>query len=137
MAFMNQDRKKELAPKIKEICKEYGVKATLSVRDYRALELNIKSGDIDFIGNYNLVERTTSWGEPRRKADKYLGVNTYYINEDFTGKALEFLTKVDEAMNNGNWDNSDVQTDYFNVGWYTNINIGKWDKPYQLNNEVA
>lgn len=137
MAFMNQDKKKELAPKIKEICKEYGIKATLSVRDYRALELNIKCGDIDFIGIYNSVERTTSWGEPRRKAEKYLGVNVYYINEDFTGKALEFLSKVHKAMNDGNYDKSDIQTDYFNVGWYTSINIGKWDKPYQLNTRVA
>ncbi len=132
MAFMNQDRKKELAPRIKEICKEYGVKATLSVRHHSELVLNIKSSGIDFIGNYNSVERYTSWGEPRRKAEYYLGVNEYYIHEDFTGEALEFLTKINEAMNDGNFDNSDPMTDYFHVGWYTQINIGSWEKHYEL-----
>jgi hypothetical protein len=32
----------------------------------------------------------------------------------------------------GNHDKSDVMTDYFNVGWYIDINIGKWDKPYKV-----
>jgi hypothetical protein len=35
-------------------------------------------------------------------------------------------------MNGGNHDNSDVQTDYFDVGWYVDVNIGSWDKPYTL-----
>jgi hypothetical protein len=35
-------------------------------------------------------------------------------------------------MNAGNWDKSDIQTDYFNVGWYIDVNIGKWNKPYTL-----
>jgi len=34
------------------------------------------------------------------------------------------------VMNTGNWDKSDIQTDYFNVGWYVDVNIGKWNKPY-------
>jgi len=37
-------------------------------------------------------------------------------------------------MNIGNFDKSDVQTDYFHVGWYMSVNLGKWDKPYILNN---
>jgi hypothetical protein len=30
------------------------------------------------------------------------------------------------------YDNSDIMTDYFDVAYYNNINIGKWDKPYEL-----
>jgi hypothetical protein len=37
-----------------------------------------------------------------------------------------------DAMNDGNWDNSDPQTDYFNVGWYSYIKIGRFGKPYKL-----
>jgi hypothetical protein len=33
-------------------------------------------------------------------------------------------------MNAGNHNNSDVQSDYFDVGWYIDVNIGKWNKPY-------
>jgi hypothetical protein len=35
-------------------------------------------------------------------------------------------------MNQGNWNRSDVQTDYFDVGWYCDINVGSWNKPYVL-----
>jgi len=24
-------------------------------------------------------------------------------------------------------------TDYFDVGWYISVNLGKWDKPYIVN----
>ncbi len=30
------------------------------------------------------------------------------------------------------YDNSDIMTDYFDVAWYVDINIGKWNKPYKL-----
>ena len=43
-----------------------------------------------------------------------------------------FLSEVIPAMNNGNHDNSDIQTDYFDVGWYIDVNIGKWNKPYTV-----
>jgi hypothetical protein len=28
------------------------------------------------------------------------------------------------------FDHSDSQTDYFHLSHYTDINIGKWDRPY-------
>jgi len=30
------------------------------------------------------------------------------------------------------YDNSDAMTDYFDTAYYTNIRIGKWDKPYKF-----
>jgi len=36
-------------------------------------------------------------------------------------------------MNNGNHNNSDIQTDYFDVGWYITVNLGKYDTPYIYN----
>ena len=41
---MNQEKKKKLAPKIKEILKKYNMKGTLSVDNYSTLNLNLKSG---------------------------------------------------------------------------------------------
>ena len=61
-----------------------------------------------------------------------LDVNPYWYKEHFSGRALNFLKEVIPAMNNGNWDKSDIQSDYFNVGWYIDVNIGRWDKPYAL-----
>jgi len=116
MAYMSQELKKQLAPQIKKICKEYGVKATLAVLHHSTLVLNISKSNIDF----DLDGRT------------YEQVNVYHINSHYKGVAKEFLSKVHDAMMVGNHDNSDLMSDYFDVGWYTDINIGRWNKPYTL-----
>jgi hypothetical protein len=33
----------------------------------------------------------------------------------------------------GDWfDKSDAQVDYFHTAYYIDVNIGKWNKPYQV-----
>jgi len=115
MAFVSQELKAKLAPRIKAICNKHGVKASIAVRNHMTLVLNIKSGKIDFGGTN-------------------IDVNTYWYNEHFKDKpkALAFLSEVIPAMNNGNHDRSDIQSDYFDVGWYIDVNIGKWNKPYTV-----
>ncbi len=131
MAYMNQERKASIAPRIKTILKRYGLKGSLSVRNHSTLVLTIKSGKIDFIQNYNetIDDRQPYSGIHR---DKYLDVNPYHYQNHFTGRALKCLTEVFDVMNAGNWDKSDPQTDYFNVGWYVDVNVGKWNKPYEV-----
>lgn len=127
MAYMSQERKAAIAPVVKAICKKYGIKASMAVRHHSTLVLNIKSGSIDFIGNYN--ERTTN---PNGHAKTYIDVNPYWYNDHFTGVALDFMKEVFAAMNTGNHDRSDIQSDYFDVGWYVDVNVGRWDKPYEF-----
>jgi hypothetical protein len=128
MAFMNQEKKALLAPAIKAILKKYGVKGSLAVDNYSSLVLNIKSGPIDFIKNFN--ETVPSRGP----VDKCIQVNTYWYDEQFTGVAKEFLGEVIAAMKVGNWNKSQIEVDYFDVGWYVNVNVGRWNKPYVLEN---
>ena len=134
MAYVSQELKAKLAPKIKEICKKYGVKASLAVRHHSTLSLNIKQGEIDFIGNFNemIAQRDPTGNRHINPAKGHIQVNTYWYHEHFSGQALEFFKEVIPALNNGNHDNSDIQSDYFDVGWYVNVNIGKWDQPYAL-----
>jgi hypothetical protein len=54
--------------------------------------------------------------------------NHYY--SQFKAEAKAFLTELKQAMNVGNYDKSDLQSDYFNVGWYDRVNIGQWNKAY-------
>lgn len=134
MAYVSQDLKKKLAPAIKRICAKYGVKATLAVRNHSTLCLNIKSGRIDFLESFNRLgeEELRPAYNPFRHAVGSIDVNPYHYQNHFDGKALKFLQEVIPAMNAGNHDNSDIMTDYFDVGWYVCVNIGKWDKPYNL-----
>ena len=110
MAYMNVEKKNKLAPGIKKVLKEYGMKGTLA-KDRFTLKVNLKAGPIDFGTDY---------------------VNEYHIENHFTGVAKEFLLKLKDAMMVGNHNNTDISTDYFDVGWYIKINIGKWDKVYEV-----
>jgi len=123
MAYMNQDKKAKIAPAIKAILKKYDVKASLAVRNHMTLVLNVKQGPIDFVNDF---------GNPEDAAKYGIQVNPYHYKSHFTGKSVKFLEEVITAMNVGNHDRSDIQSDYFDVGWYVDVNIGRWNKPYAL-----
>ena len=135
MAYISQEIKKELAPAIKAVCKKYGVKATIGIKHHSTLVVNVNSGDIDFIENYNTVADTrTVWGRP---ADKitcgYLDVHHGWYNDVFSGIAKEFFSELFTAMKGDKWfDKSDIQSDYFHTAYYMDVNVGQWDKPYTL-----
>jgi hypothetical protein len=135
MAYCSQERKAAIAPKVKAICAKYGVKATLAIHHHSTLMLNIKSGTIDFIGNSNEVCGSDHYQVSRgfrANTSGYDRINPYHFKSHYSGKALKFLTEVYAAMMEGNHDNSDIQSDYFDVGWYVEVNIGKWNKAYDL-----
>jgi hypothetical protein len=139
MAYMNQERKALIAPVVKAILKKYKVKGSLSVRNHSTLVLNIKSGSIDFIENFintgsdkSYVSQMSQDQIDYLRKNQSVDVNPYWYHEHFSGKAKQFLREVLTAMNDGNWDKSDIQTDYFNVGWYVDVNVGRWNKPYVL-----
>jgi len=135
MAYMNQERKQAKAPAIKAVLKKYDVKGSLSVRGHSTLVLTLKSGKIDFIGNSNRVCGSSNYQVSRGfrpNTSGYCDVNPYWFKEHYDGKALSFLKEVFAIMNDGNHDNSDIQSDYFDVGWYSDVNIGKWNKPYVI-----
>ena len=140
MAYMNQEKKTALSPAIKKVLKKYGVKGTLAVRNYSSLVLNIKSGKLDFIGDANKAHQITA---ERRGQTAYEVVGSYQVNEYYAAenavdkKIGRFFAEIVDAMNGKgatvkNHNNSDIMTDYFDVGWYIDINVGQWNKPYVL-----
>lgn len=44
----------------------------------------------------------------------------------------EVMANANEIMSREHWDKSDSMTDYFYCNFYRHLNIGKWDKPYQV-----
>ena len=116
---MNQEKKKTLAPKIKQALKKHNMKGTLSVDNYSTLRLTLREGPIDF-------------SFTNREGKVINHINEYWYKDHFKDnpEALSFLSEVIPALNVGNFDNSDPMTDYFHVGWYVDVNLGRWDKPY-------
>ena len=118
MAFMNADRKEELAPGVRAVLKKYNLKGTLRIRNNTTIVLTLRSGPIDF-GN------------------ECLQVNIFWIHEIYGYTvAAQVLSELTDALNEGNYDNSMPQCDYFDVGWHVHLKIGEYDKPYLLT-EIA
>jgi hypothetical protein len=136
MAYMSQEHKAKLAPTIKAICKRYGIKATLAVRNHSTLMLTIKQGEIDFIGNSNQVCGNDHYQVARGfkpNTSGYESVNPYHYKSHFSGRALEFLQEVIPAMYGPDYfDHSDSQSDYFHCSHYIDVSIGRWNSPYAL-----
>ena len=140
MAYMSQERKAQRAPVIKAILKRYGVKGTLAVRNHSTLVLNIKSGKIDFVGNY--IKTDAAKPHARKMSqdqidylvkNRSLDVNPYWFQEHYSGKAKSFLTEVFAALKGDDYfDETDAQIDYFHTSHYCDVNIGQWNKPYEL-----
>ena len=119
MAYVSQEDKAKLAPQIKKVLNKYGMKGSISIRHHSTLVVTLQSGEIDF-GEYT-------------HGDGYIQVNTYHIENHYKGKAQAFLTELLAAMKGPGWfDKSDAMTDYFHVKHYCDINVGKWNKPYFL-----
>lgn len=134
MAFMNQEKKKQIAAALKIAMKGTGVKYSIAVNNHSTLVMNIKSGPVDFLANAMEVANANpgrNFGRPA-VPQKSIQVNTYWYKEHFTGQALAILEKAIPVLNTGNHDRSDIQSDYFDVGWYVNVNIGQWNKPYEV-----
>ena len=120
MAYMSQEHKKEIALKLKAVMPKTW-KYTLSVNNHSSIVMTIRSADVDLVKECkNKVSEDAT----------YLQLNHYYLDDAFSGETLKVLKDALEALNDKNYNNSDVQSDYFDVGHYVDINIGKWNKPF-------
>lgn len=133
MAYIDQDKKAELAVGIKAVLKKYGMRGTISIRHHMALVVTVKSGSLDIIGNWYETGIKNGDFDNNKEKPTSLDVNYYYIEEHYTGLVKDFLLELKGAMLGCGWyDNSDIMSDYFDTAWYIDINIGKWDKPYEF-----
>jgi len=133
---MNQERKAKITKMLKPILAKYKVKGSLSVRNHSTIVLTLKSGAIDFIGNSNRVCGNDFYQVQRGfkpTTSGYDQVNPYWFQDHYDGDAKAFLTEAFKALKSADWyDESNAMIDYFNIAYYVDINIGKWDKPYIL-----
>lgn len=127
MAYFTQEQKKEMAPAIKRILKKYDMKGTLSIRHHSTVCLNLKSGSLDILTDY------------KQDTPDIQNITNCSIshNNRFSGQCEKFIGEILDVLYTGNHDDSDIMTDYFNVGWYVSVKIGSWDKPYIYNKPEA
>lgn len=117
MAYVSQEDKKKLAPAIKEVLKKYKVKASIAVRNYSTLVVNIREGAVPF------------------KPSDHYQVNEYHYENHYADNPVlvSFLDELISAMKGPDYfNNDDAMTDYYHRSHYTDINFGQWNKPYKV-----
>jgi hypothetical protein len=122
MAYMSQDKKAEIAAELKKVVPA-DWKYTLSVKDHSTIKMRITAAPVDLIAA-NIKNAN--------HGSTVISLNQYYLEQEYTGELLGTFTKIKEALYKGNHDNSDIQTDYFDVGWYVTIEIGKYGQPFKV-----
>ena len=61
-------------------------------------------------------------------------INHYHLSrsEYLTNAGKKLFTRINKIANEWSWDRSDSQSDYFDVNYYLDMSVGKWDKPFQV-----
>ena len=62
--------------------------------------------------------------------DREYNPNVWNNGVFLTEAGHKLIQRMTAIVSEYNWDNSDAQTDYFDVHFYTHYNIGKYDKPF-------
>ena len=62
-------------------------------------------------------------------------VNQYHIESSYmmTAESKKIFTVINDLLDSFNYDDSEIQTDYFSTKFYVDLGIGKWDKALVIN----
>lgn len=109
MAYIDKEKSKEIRKQLKAAFPE--IKFSVTIDNYTSLYCCIMEAPIRFT------------------EEDYSQLNHYYLDRYEYSNVLQ---RISDICNEGNHNNSDSMTDYFDVGWYFSLNVGKWDKPFKL-----
>lgn len=134
MAYISQEEKAQIVAQLKRVIPR-SWKWTTSVQNHSTLCLNITSAPVNLIEEYTSRKCSDEVRDACR-SQMHMQCNPYWWREHFEGELLGTFAAIMAAMNDGNHDRSDLQTDYHDVGWYVQINFGKWNKPFTVTQEL-
>lgn len=109
MAYINKEKSAEIRKKLKAEFPDF--KFSVTIDNYISLYCCIMEAPIAF------TEGT------------YETLNHHHLEQYKYSNVLE---RIYDICNEGNHDNSDSMTDYFDVGWYFDLSVGKYDRPFKL-----
>jgi hypothetical protein len=130
MAYMNQDKKSKIAAALKQVVPA-NWKYSLRVRHHSTIVMTISAAPVDLIG----AHKQSEYFDPA--TETYTTVNNYHFRSHLDDECVaDVFEKIFECLNLDNFDESDIQTDYFHVGHYVDLNIGSWDKPFVVTSQL-
>jgi len=135
MAYMSQEKKAAIAAKLKEVVPK-GWKYSLRVRNRSTIIMTIASAPVDLLAEAKRVtaKRMAGMEEYLRRDNSNItsfDVNVYHPHFSFD-VSLPVIQTIIATLNDGNHNRSIIQADYFDVGWYTSLYVGTWEKPFKV-----
>ena len=134
MAYINKDKSASIRKALKAAFPKW--RFNVRIDHHSSLNVVIKSADINLLDyakqSVNMLARDGDEYFKQQKARGYMQVNQYHMASNWENPALDLLNQVIAICNEGNHDNSDIQSDYFDVGWYFSLSIGNYDKPFEV-----
>jgi len=112
---------KQIRLDLKELCSNF--KFSIISSRHR-IDLYIMSWPIEF---YSSEYKEAEKNQEREKTRELSRLNKMY-----TPEWSDVLKLVNTILNQYNHDNSDAMIDYFDVNYYDDVRIWKWDKPYVI-----
>ena len=133
---------KDIAKLIREKLKKEFPNCVFSIQIQRysmgqSLHINLMQAPFEV---FDLIRTIDKHGNVINRGHAQL--NHYSINNDYdtekgysngaylTREAWVVLQRAVKLSNEYNFDESDIQTDYFSVNFYLQLSIGKWDKEF-------
>lgn len=139
MAYVSQERKKRIKDQIDaylKTVKDIKLSYSFSVENHSTLNMNIRSANVDLIHEISKPDNKYVGGRDAEN-HSYIKDRGYCsltwkncVSHMENARLKEVFGKLIEIINCENYDNSDIYTDYFDVGYYSHICVGKWDKPF-------
>ena len=130
MAYVSKEKKQKIAAALKTVIPK-GWKWSLAINHGSTIILTIASAPVDLMAEamrvYNDSYRADRDGKMTKPATH---IQANCSPEMYFDESLDLFRKIRDAMDIDNHNRSDSQTDYFDVGHYTSINLGSWNKPF-------
>lgn len=118
MAYVQKNQTKEVKTALEaKFPKSEGWEFSVTKEHHSTLKVAIMRAPLD------LIERTDEYAVE----NQYQDFNVYHLSNY---RNAEVLLQIKEIANAGNFDKSDIMTDYHHVGFYLSISAGKWNKPF-------
>ena len=141
----------EMKKEAREFAKKEGLKLSITKQDYDYITIVVVSGKEKVLNNkdrsdnifhdYDLKE---TYKDYSNKIDEYVDLKRYENTDNsnevaqrlsdmkMTEYGFKIAKKLFNIMHKNYWDESDIQTDYFNQAFYGNLYLGSYGKPYQV-----
>ena len=143
---------KDISKRLKAQFKKEFPKCKFSVQIQRysmgqSLHISLMEAPFEAI----ICDRVSNWDDKGWKTcvkkpneNNHASLNQYSFNDSYekeegnsngtllTRQAWDVMARVTKLTQSFNFDDSDGMIDYFHTNFYLHLNIGKWDKPFQV-----